>query len=86
MENLNLLDTIATLKPISLKRLHLVESDYVRVENLPVGQVGTVVNIYDEQEEPHYLVEFADLQGREYAMATLKRDEVLILHYELSVA
>jgi len=86
MENLNLLDTIATLKPISLKRLDLVESDYVRVENLPVGQVGTVVNIYDEQEEPHYLVEFADLQGREYAMATLKRDEVLILHYELSVA
>jgi hypothetical protein len=86
MENLNLLDTIATLKPIPLKRLHLVESDYVMVENLPVGQVGTVVNIYNEQEEPHYLVEFADLQGREYAMATLKRDEVLILHYELSVA
>jgi len=86
MENLNLLDTIATLKPIPLKRLHLVEPDYVKVENLPVGQVGTVVNIYDNQEEPHYLVEFADLQGREYAMATLKRDEVLILHYEISVA
>jgi len=86
MENLNLLDTIATVKPIPLKRLYLVEPDYVKIETLPSGQVGTVVNIYDEQEEPQYLVEFADLQGREYAMATLKREEVLILHYEISVA
>ena len=35
-------------------------------------------------ETPHYLVEFADLRGREYAMAILQMDEVLSLHYELS--
>nr|WP_240518587.1 hypothetical protein [Leptolyngbya sp. BC1307] len=31
-----------------------------------------------------YLIEFADLQGREYAMAILQIDEILALHYELS--
>jgi hypothetical protein len=35
---------------------------------------------------PCYLVEFADLEGREYAMAVLRPDEVLPLHYELPLA
>lgn len=33
-----------------------------------------------------YLVEFADSQGSEYAMAMLKADEILVLQYELAVA
>ncbi|MGB7085237.1 MAG: DUF4926 domain-containing protein [Phormidesmis sp.] len=51
---------------------------------MPIGQVGTVVEIY-ERNNPHHLVEFADLQGCEYVTAVLRTDEVLALHYELSV-
>jgi predicted nuclease of restriction endonuclease-like (RecB) superfamily len=36
-------------------------------------------------DSPRYLVEFADLQGREYAMTVLQPDEILALHYELSL-
>jgi hypothetical protein len=48
--------------------------------------VGTVVEVYERAEDCQYLVEFADTQGREYAMATLREDELLVLHYELIVA
>lgn len=85
MSVLNLLDSVATLQPLSPKRLTLVEPEYQLLQELPSGQVGTVVRIYDG-DSPHYLVEFADLQGREYAMAVLQAHEVLALHYEVSVA
>ena len=77
MKKAKLLDTIATLKPIPIERLQLVEEDYTFIKSLPSGQVGTVVEVY-EQEEYHYLVEFADTQGCEYAMATLRADEILV--------
>ena len=83
MTALQSLDTVATIHPIPADRLTLVEPDHQSIQYLPVGQVGTVVEIY-EGETPHYLVEFADLRGREYAMAILQMDEVLSLHYELS--
>jgi hypothetical protein len=76
------LDTIANIKPIARDRLTLVEPEYQSIEQLPIGQVGTILEIYPGN-IPHYLVEFADLQGREYAMAVLHPDEVLALHYEL---
>lgn len=82
MSRFKLLDTIATLQPIALERLTLVEASDNLIDELPAGQVGTIVNIYQTATEPFYLVEFADLQGREYAMATLKADEILVLHYE----
>jgi hypothetical protein len=86
METVRLLDAVATLKPVAFGRLTLVEPNYTSIQNLPIGQVGTIVEVYEEAEEPHYLIEFADRQGREYAMATLKADEFLVLHYELTVA
>jgi len=86
MTKIKLLDTIATLKPIPIERLELVEEDYTSIENLPSGQVGTIVEVYEQEEEYHYLVEFADTQGCEYAMATLKADEILVLHYDLAIA
>jgi hypothetical protein len=86
MESVQLLDTIATLKPVALERLTLVEPNYTSLQNLPIGQVGTIVEVYAEAGEPYYLIEFADRQGREYAMATLKAEEFLVLHYELEVA
>ncbi len=42
--------------------------------------------MYQGAEDCQYLVEFADTQGREYAMATLRENELLVLHYELTVA
>ncbi|MEH2402215.1 DUF4926 domain-containing protein [Nostoc sp.] len=86
MKKVKLLDTIATLKPIPIERLQLVEQNYTSIESLPSGQVGTIVEVYEQEEEYHYLVEFADTQGCEYAMATLRADEILVLHYDLAIA
>jgi Domain of unknown function (DUF4926) len=63
-----------------------VEPEYKSVSSLPVGLVGTIVEVYDTGKECEYLVEFADSQGIEYAMAILKADEILVLQYELVVA
>ena len=86
MKKFKLLDTVALLNPVSLEQLTLIEQDYTSIKSLPSGQVGTIVEVYEEGEEYHYLVEFADTKGREYAMATLKADELLLLQYELTVA
>ncbi len=86
MKNVLILDTVAIVYPIAKERLTLVEPEYMSIESLPSGQVGTVVEVYEKEEEKQYLVEFADSQGREYAMAILKEDELLVLHYELEVA
>jgi hypothetical protein len=48
--------------------------------------VGTIIEVYDTVKECQYLVEFADSQGIEYAMAMLKADEILVLQYELALA
>jgi hypothetical protein len=85
MNPITTLDTVANLKPITRDRLTLVEPEFDAIQQLPTGQVGTVLEIY-EGEDLGYLVEFADLEGREYAMAVLKPDEVLPLHYDLPLA
>lgn len=79
------LDTVANIRPIARDRLTLIEPEFESIQQLPVGQVGTVLEIY-EGANLCYLVEFADLEGREYAMAVLTPDEVLPLHYELPLA
>jgi hypothetical protein len=86
MKKIKLLDTIATLKPIPIERLQLVEEDSTSIASLPSGQVGTIVEVYEQEEENYYLVEFADTQGNEYAMATLRAEEILVLHYDLVTA
>ena len=86
IKHLKLLDYVAILKPVSNTRLTLVEPEYASISSLPVGLVGTIVEVYDTEKECQYLVEFADSQGIEYAMAILKADEILVLHYELAVA
>jgi hypothetical protein len=86
MEKIQLFDAVAIINPISIERLTLVEPDYTSIQSLPSGQVGTVVEVYEGAEDCQYLVEFADSQGREYAMATLRENELLVLHYELTVA
>ena len=86
MKNLKLLDTIALLNSVSIDRLTLLEPEYRSISSLPRGQVGTIVEVYNNEEESQYLVEFADNQGYEYAMAILKESEILAIHYELTVA
>ena len=86
MNAFQLLDSVALLKPIARERLTLIEPEYESIPSLPTGQVGTIVEVYDRIEEPQYLVEFCDSQGCQYAMATLKGNEILALHYELTVA
>jgi hypothetical protein len=86
MKTIQLFDTVTNIKPIIQERLTLVEPNYQSIQSLPSGQVGTIVEIYNEVNPCQYLVEFADTQGREYAMATLKVDEILVLHYELTIA
>jgi hypothetical protein len=42
------------------------------------GQVGTVVEQLDDKTS---LVEFSDDQGRSYAIAPCRGDDLLVLHY-----
>ncbi|MEL7038696.1 MAG: DUF4926 domain-containing protein [Cyanobacteria bacterium J06592_8] len=86
MKTIQLFDTVTNIKPITPERLTLVEPNYQSIQYLPSGQVGTIVEVYTEVNPCQYLVEFADTQGREYAMATLKSDEFLVLHYDLVIA
>ncbi len=47
------------------------------------GQVGTIV----EQYAPNaFEVEFADKDGRTYALETLSAEQLLVLHYEPAYA
>ena len=85
IEHFRVLDAVAILKPISNTRLALVEPEYASISSLPIGLVGTIVEVYYTGKESQYLVEFADSQGIEYAMAMLKADEILVLQYELAV-
>jgi Domain of unknown function (DUF4926) len=90
MNNIQLFDTVTNLKPIPKQRLTLVESQYQSIPHLPIGQVGTIVEIYTADHSlstpSKYLIEFADSQGREYAMAVLQSDEMIVLRYELALA
>ena len=47
-------------------------------DGLARGQVGTVVELLDSQT---VLVEFADDEGRAYAIAPCPRADLLVLHY-----
>jgi hypothetical protein len=84
-----LLDVVATLIPIPMERLALIENTYRYLKDLRRGMVGTVIEVYEEGQSPQgnkqetfYLVEFTDLEGNEYAIVNLRAEEILILHYD----
>lgn len=85
MSEIKLFDVIALLKPIPNQRLSLIEPEYNYLEYLPKGQIGTVVEINQLNDQLYYLVDFSDNQGCEYAMARLIADEMLVLHEELQL-
>ena len=66
MADIEMLSVVALLQD-------LPEHDLVR------GQVGTVVEVLAPDA---YEVEFCDDDGRTYAMASLKADQLLRLHHE----
>jgi Domain of unknown function (DUF4926) len=81
-----LLDTVALVVNIPRDRLSLVEPPDRLLESLPIGLVGTIVHMYEQNAAPsQYLVEFSDAEGREEAMATLGSQEFVVLQYELAV-
>jgi hypothetical protein len=43
------------------------------------GQVGTVVETFPTDA---YEVEFSDIDGQAYAMLALRRDQLMVLHYQ----
>jgi Domain of unknown function (DUF4926) len=81
-----LLDTIALLQDLPYDRLTLTEIENSCTLGLPSGLVGTIVHIYDRTTPPQYLIEFANPQGCEYAVATMQESEFLVLQYELVLA
>jgi hypothetical protein len=85
MNLLKLLDTVALLKDLPAERLTLIAPDYP-LTGLPIGLVGTIVHVQEHDHELLYLVEFSDSNGCEYAMATLRASELLVLRYELIAA
>jgi hypothetical protein len=80
-----LLDAVALLNTVPVSRLTLIEPEYDRIEQLPSGLVGTIVEVYEQEKGVFYRVEFSDSQGCEYAMAILKAEEFLVLQSELAV-
>ncbi len=62
MKTIQLFDTVTNLKPITQNRLTLVEPNYQLIQSLPSGQVGTIVEVYNEVNPCQYLVEFAETQ------------------------
>ena len=62
-----LLDVVALLKP--LPELHL-----------KVGQVGTVVEVFGNED---FEVEFVDKQGKTIALQPMKKEDLLVLQYEM---
>jgi len=73
-----------------MSRIRLLSSvaliEDLPTQNLTKGQIGTVVEYLERQEEEALLVEFADDQGRTYAMVDLKPEQVIVLHRKTEAA
>jgi hypothetical protein len=49
-------------------------------ENLFSGQVGAIVEVYNDGEA--FEVEFVDKDGHTYGLLTLRPEQLMLLHYE----
>jgi Domain of unknown function (DUF4926) len=50
------------------------------------GQIGTVVEYLERDDERALLVEFSDEQGRTYAMVEVRADQLIVLHRKTEAA
>lgn len=80
-DSIGLLDVVALTEPIPQSTLVGGFVDDPPAEGLLRGQVGTVVEVYGDPPEA-YEVEFVDSCGETYALTTVRRDQLLLLHYE----
>jgi hypothetical protein len=69
------MNTIPLLSTVAL-------TEDVPASNLTRGQIGTVVEHLGEGVQSALLVEFADEEGRAYAIAALPPHQLLVLHRE----
>ncbi|MGI8545455.1 MAG: DUF4926 domain-containing protein [Aridibacter sp.] len=67
MKNFKLFDVIALISDLP-------------EENLLKGQVGTIVEVYNEGEA--FEVEFVNVKGETYGLLTLSPKQLVLLHYE----
>ena len=67
MKNLKLFDVIAL-------------TENLPEENLLSGQVGTIVEVYNDGEA--FEVEFVNVKGETYGLLTLYPEQLMLLHYE----
>jgi hypothetical protein len=70
MEEVKLLDVVALLEDVSADKLRR-------------GEVGTVVEVLAPEV---YEVEFSDDEGRTYAMLPLRREQIMVLHFNREAA
>lgn len=70
MEEVKLLDVVALLEDVPAERLRR-------------GEVGTVVEVLAPEV---YEVEFSDDEGRTYAMLALRREQIMLLHFNREAA
>lgn len=70
MEEVKLLDVVALLEDVPAERLRR-------------GEVGTVVEVLAPEV---YEVEFSDDEGRTYAMLPMRREQVMVLHFNREAA
>lgn len=62
-----------------LKLLDVVAlNEQVTEKNLKPGQVGTIVEILDDN---HFEVEFSDDSGKPYLTTSIPGDKLLLLHF-----
>lgn len=70
MEEVKLLDVVALPEDVPAERLRQ-------------GEVGTVVEVLAPEV---YEVEFSDDEGRTYAMLPLRREQIMLLHFNREAA
>jgi hypothetical protein len=70
MEEVKLLDVVALLEDVP-------------AEGLRRGEVGAVVEVLAPEV---YEVEFSDDEGRTYAMLPLRREQIMLLHFDREAA
>ncbi|MDJ0555004.1 MAG: DUF4926 domain-containing protein [Microcoleaceae cyanobacterium MO_207.B10] len=77
MIEIKLHDTVALTENMKIKQF-MTDREVI----LPRGQVGTVVEIYDEGKA--FEVEFANKNGQTYALISLELEKLMLLHIDCS--
>jgi hypothetical protein len=73
------------MKPIPMFAVAALNEDLAE-QNLTRGQIGTVVEHLERDGEIALLVEFSDENGEAYAFATVRPDQLIVLHRKTEAA